>query len=79
MPQNPPTTSSLPETKTKSISIEQQLAELDSAVEWFYSDNFSLDEALEKYQSAVKLAEKIETDLTQLKNKVQVIADFTKS
>lgn len=67
-----------PET-IKSVSIEKQLAELDSAVEWFYSDDFSLDEALEKYKTASKLAEKIETDLNQLKNEVKVIADFTKS
>lgn len=67
-----------PET-IKSVSIEKQLAELDSAVEWFYGDDFSLDEALEKYKTASKLAEKIETDLNQLKNEVKVIADFTKS
>ncbi len=65
--------------ETKTTSIEKQLAELDSAVEWFYSDDFSLDAALEKYKSAAKLAEKIETDLKELKNEVQVIADFTKS
>lgn len=69
----------LPNTEIKTKSIEKQLAELDSAVEWFYSDDFSLDEALEKYKSAAELAEKIETDLENLKNEVQVIADFTKS
>lgn len=76
---NPPETSSLPEIKTKTKSIEKQLSELDAAVEWFYGDDFSLDEALEKYQSAAKLAEKIESDLEHLKNEVKVIADFTKS
>lgn len=69
--------SKTPEVKT--TSIEKQLAELDQAVEWFYGDEFSLDEALEKYQAATQLAEKIETDLSQLKNEVKVIADFTKS
>ena len=71
--------SKLPEAKTKATSIEKQLSELNSAVEWFSSDDFSLDEALEKYRSAAKLADKIETDLEQLKNEVKVIADFTKS
>ncbi len=65
--------------EAKTTSIEKKLAELDAAVEWFYGDDFSLDEALEKYKSAAELAEKIETDLKELKNEVQVIADFTKS
>lgn len=69
----------MPKNEAKTTSIEKQLAELDSAVEWFYGDDFSLDEALEKYKSAAKLAEKIETDLKELKNQVQTIADFTKS
>lgn len=66
-------------TKTATTSIEKQLAELDQTVEWFYSDDFSLDEALEKYRSAAELAEKIESNLNHLKNEVKVIADFTKS
>lgn len=69
--------SKTPEAKT--TSIEKQLADLDAAVEWFYGEDFSLDEALEKYKAAAALAEKIELDLNQLKNEVQVIADFTKS
>ncbi len=67
------------ESNSSQKSIESQLAELDSAVEWFYGDDFSLDEALDKYKSAAKLAEQIESDLNHLKNKVKVIADFTKS
>lgn len=69
--------SKTPEAKT--TSIEKQLADLDAAVEWFYGEDFSLDEALEKYKAATALAKKIELDLNQLKNEVQVIADFTKS
>lgn len=65
--------------RAAAVSIEKQLADLDTAVEWFYGDDFSLDEALEKYKAAAELAEKIELDLNQLKNEVQVIADFTKS
>lgn len=61
------------------LSLEQQLTELDHAVEWFYGDDFSLDEALDKYKSATALAQDIETNLNCLKNEVEVIADFTKS
>ena len=65
-------------TETK-LSISQKVAQLDEQVEWFYSDDFVLDDALEKYQTAMKLAKEVKTDLEKLKNKVEVIADFTKS
>ena len=60
-------------------TITEKLAQLDQAVEWFYGDDFSLDQALDKYQSAVELAKTVEKDLTELKNKVEVLEDFTKS
>lgn len=60
-------------------SIESKIKKLDSSVEWFYSDNFSLDQALKKYQDANKLATEIKNDLSELKNQVEVLADFTKS
>lgn len=63
---------------TKSISIEDKLAQLDTAVEWFYGDEFSLDQAIDKYRAAADLAREIEQDLTQLRNEVEVVADFTK-
>ncbi len=60
-------------------TIAEKLTQLDAAVEWFYGDDFSLDEALDKYQSATNLAKKIEKDLSEMKNKVEVLEDFTKS
>lgn len=60
-------------------TITEKLAQLDQAVEWFYGDDFSLDQALDKYQSAVKLAKETEKDLAEMKNKVEVLEDFTKS
>lgn len=65
--------------ETKPLSIKKQLSDLDAAVEWFYGDDFSLDEALDKYKSATTLAKEIEVNLNHLKNEVKVIADFTKS
>ena len=65
--------------KTEKTPISKKLAKLDEAVEWFYGDDFVLDEALEKYKSANKLASEIEKDLAELKNQVEVIEDFTKS
>ena len=61
------------------IPISKKLAQFDAAVEWFYGDDFSLDQALTKYQDAKKLADEIEHDLSELKNEVQILEDFTKS
>ncbi|MBQ6393639.1 exodeoxyribonuclease VII small subunit [Candidatus Saccharibacteria bacterium] len=60
-------------------SINQKITELDTAVNWFYSDDFSLDQAAEKYKSTIKLAKDIQKDLETLKNKIEVIdKDFSK-
>ncbi len=73
---NKPSKSDSSETTT---SITEKLARLDQSVEWFYGDDFTLDQALEKYQNTAALAKEIETDLAEIKNKVEVLEDFTKS
>lgn len=64
--------------KTDKPTISKQIAQLDESIEWFYSDDFNLDEALERYNDAAKRAKNIEADLNELKNQVEVIEDFTK-
>jgi exodeoxyribonuclease VII small subunit len=64
--------------QTANKSISDKIATLDQAVEWFYGDDFTLDQAVKKYQSATKLAQEIEQDLSELKNQVEVLADFAK-
>jgi len=65
----------MPKPETK-LSIDAKLKQLDEQVEWFYSEDFSLDQALENYRAAHQLAQTIEKDLSALKNQVEVIADF---
>ena len=61
------------------LSLNQKIEQLDSQVEWFYSDEFKLDEATDKYKQAVTLAKEIEKDLTELKNEIEVLSeDFSK-
>lgn len=61
--------------KTINIKIE----EFDQCVDWFYSDEFSLDEVEERYRKAMTLAEGIQKDLNELKNNIEILAkDFTK-
>ncbi|MBQ2695218.1 exodeoxyribonuclease VII small subunit [Candidatus Saccharibacteria bacterium] len=59
--------------------LNEKIEELDKKVEWFYSDDFKLGEATEKYKTAVELAHEIEGDLKNLKNEIEVLAeDFSK-
>lgn len=60
-------------------TLNQKLKDLDKQVEWFYSDDFKLEKASEKYKEALKLSEEIEKDLKDLKNEIEVLnEDFTK-
>ncbi|MBR3131374.1 exodeoxyribonuclease VII small subunit [Candidatus Saccharibacteria bacterium] len=62
------------------MSINDKITKLNTEVQWFYSDDFSLDEAEARYKDAVKLAKEIEKDLDTLKNNIKVInKDFAKS
>lgn len=62
-----------------SSSITAKINKLNQQVEWFYGEDFSLDQATAKYQAATKLAKEIESDLENLKNEIEVIEkDFTK-
>lgn len=61
------------------LSLNQKIKKLDDEVEWFYSDDFKLESAVEKYKSAIELARTIENDLSELKNEIEVIdQDFSK-
>ncbi len=61
------------------LSLNQKIAELDKQVEWFYSDEFKLEQAVENYKAAAKLAKEIEKDLAELKNEIEVLnEDFSK-
>lgn len=59
--------------------LSKKLEELESQVEWFYGEEFQLDQATEKYKRATKLAKEVEKELGELKNQIEVIdKDFTK-
>ena len=61
------------------MKINEKIDELNEQVEWFYGEDFKLEDASEKYKSAIKLAREIETDLTNLKNEIKVIEeDFSR-
>lgn len=59
-------------------SLTQKISDLDKKVEWFYSDDFVLEEAVEKYKEAIDLTKEIEQSLQNLKNEIEVLdQDFS--
>jgi len=54
-------------------SVQEKLTELSEMVNWFQGSSFKLEEAVNKFQAAEKLAEEIEQDLNKLKNDIQVV------
>ena len=60
-------------------TISDKISELKTGVEWFYSDDFKLEEASEKYKALTTLAKEIESDLDGLMNEIKVIEeDFSR-
>lgn len=61
------------------MSITDKITNLNNQIQWFYSDDFTLDQAETKYKEATSLAKEIEKDLDSLKNSIEIInKDFTK-
>lgn len=54
-------------------SLQQQLAELDAVLAWFDRPDIDLDEALQKFDQGVKLAESAKAKLQRLENKISVL------
>lgn len=66
-------------TSTEKLTINQKLEQLDQQIEWFYGEDFSLEQAAEKYQAAAIAAKEIESDLSEIKNQIEIIdRDFSK-
>ena len=64
----------------KDNSITEKMQKLENLTAWFSSEDFNIDEALERYKEAQSLAKEIEDDLKNLKNEITILAeDFTKS
>ena len=66
-------------TSTEKLTINQKLEQLDQQIEWFYGEDFSLEQAAVKYQAAATAAKEIESDLSEIKNQIEIIdRDFSK-
>jgi len=54
-------------------SISEKTAELSKLVAWFDSEEFLLEQAMDKFKQAEKLAADIEKDLSSLKNEIRIV------
>ena len=64
---------------TENKTLNQKIDELNTQIEWFYSDDFKLEDATNKYKESVSLAKEIDKDLDELKNEIEVLSeDFSK-
>jgi len=61
------------------VLLSDKISQLDELVVWFEGEDFALEEALEKFAQAEKLAKEIDSDLHTFKATLTVLKkDFSK-
>ncbi|HCH33908.1 MAG: hypothetical protein UY35_C0033G0008 [Candidatus Saccharibacteria bacterium GW2011_GWC2_48_9] len=58
-------------TKKDNPTIEEKIAMLEQKVAWFDGDEFVLEQAMDRYDEAQKLADEIQVELADLKNTIE--------
>ena len=58
---------------TKLETISMKLERIEALLQWFESEEVTVEQALEKYEEALGLAKELEAQLQNAKNKVEVI------
>lgn len=58
---------------SKTDDINAKIQKLNDYVEWFEGDDFVLEQSIEKFNEAKKLADEIQADLNEFKNKITVV------
>ena len=61
------------DTKPKKQSFEEKMVELEAVMEWFDSDDVTLNKSMEQFERGMKLAEELATELKTAENKVELI------
>ncbi|HEU5187305.1 MAG TPA: exodeoxyribonuclease VII small subunit [Candidatus Saccharimonadales bacterium] len=56
-------------------NLNDQLNELDTLLTWFEQPNIDLEEALQKFDQGVALAESIKKRLVKIENKITVLKE----
>lgn len=53
-------------------TVATKMKDLQEMIDWFNSDDFTLEAALDKFKEAQAVAESVEHDLSGLKNDIEV-------
>lgn len=61
--------------KQNKQTIEDKIAELERQVAWFDSEEFALEQAIDRYKEAEKLSTQITKELQELKNTIIQIGE----
>ena len=61
--------------KTNEKTIEQMMAELNERIAWFQGDDFSLDEAKQRFIEARQLAKDITAALDNMQHDIEVLSE----
>ncbi len=54
-------------------TLNKKMAELEKIVAWFDGEEFTLEEAMENFKKAEKLADEIRVELAEFKNEIIVL------
>lgn len=54
-------------------TTSEKIEKLEALLAWFESEEITIEEALVKYEQALQLSKELEAQLTNAKNKVEVI------
>ena len=57
----------------KNKTIQEKMDELSGLIAWFDSDEFSLEEAIDRFKVAEALAADIEKELSSFKNDITIL------
>lgn len=57
----------------KTETIAEKLEKLEALLEWFESEEITVEESLKKYEEALILSKQLEDALEKAKNQVEVI------
>lgn len=59
--------------QSKKRSFNEKLSDLEELLSWFESGDIGVEDAIKKYEQAIKLAKELEVELQEAKNKVEII------
>lgn len=56
-------------------NFEKDLAELETLVQWFESEEVDIDTAVKKFEKGVELSRKLKEELNQMENQIENLRD----